>query len=156
MGAGLNRQGKPWDKRGQMFWAGNAEQTVSGKGKRCFHTSQNRGLLYQHLERTQVLPSKKRQTWEICVGTSIVNTTRYSIMKLPTEGARNFTYIIQFGCPAELALLLPFYKWVHLCREHFICPNMFSVLNIIAKLEPRLPDSRPVVPCSDRMHKKDT
>ena len=32
------------------------------------------------------------------------------IMNPPTEEARNFTYVIQFGRPAELALLLPFYK----------------------------------------------
>lgn len=42
-------------------------------------------------------------------------------------------------------------------RTYLPCPKMFSGLNVRAKSEPRLPDSRSVLqsPCNDRSYKKD-
>lgn len=83
------------------------------------------------------------------------NTLLY--YETPHRGSKELYLHYPIWLPCRVSLIIAILQVSSsMQRTYFICPNMFSVLNIIAKLEPRLPDSRPVVPCSDRMHKKDT
>lgn len=166
MGAGFNRTGRAMAQRGPDVLTGHCGANRVWERKRSISTLLRTGsFLYPTLGKIpdRGLPSKRQKMRNLHIHRYCkCNMLLLLIMKNPMEGASTLFqelyvhHLIQQSCKVSFIIptsqVSPF-----MLRTYLPCPKMFSGLNVTAKSEPRLPDSRSVLqsPCNDRSYKKD-